>query len=58
MKKQRRIRAIKNKRKQQIKLRSPIAPPTIRHGASKGTGYNRLKDKRKFMQELKEIRDV
>ena len=58
MKKQRKIRAIKNKREQQIKLRNPIAPPTIRHRASKGTGYNRLKDKRNFMQELKDIRDV
>ena len=55
MKKQRRIRAIKNKRKQQIKLRSPIAPPTIRHGASKGTGYNRLKEKREFLKEKRNL---
>ena len=51
------MRAVRNKSKH-LKVRSPIAPPTIRHSASKGTGYNRLKDKQKFLQELKEVYDV
>ena len=50
MRKQRRLRAVKNKNKQ-VKTRSPIAPPTIRHSALKGTGYNRLKEKREFLKE-------
>ena len=54
MKKQRKIRSIKNKNKQ-VKIRNPIAPPTIRHSASRGTGYNRLKEKREFLKDKKEL---
>ena len=54
MKKQRKIKSIKNRSKY-IKIRSPIAPPTIRHSASKGTGYNRLKEKREFLKEKREL---
>ena len=54
MKKQRKLRSVKRKNKF-LKVRSPIAPPTIRHSASKGTGYNRLKEKREFLKEKKEL---
>ena len=54
MKKQRRMRSVRNKNKQ-VKIRNPIAPPTIRHSASKGTGYNRLKEKREFFKEKKDL---
>ncbi len=57
MKKQRKLQPVRNKNKQ-VKTRNPIAPPTIRHSALKGTGYNRLKDKKRFLRELKEVHDV
>ena len=47
MKKRRKIKQIRKdkNRNNQPKIRNPIAPPSIRHSASKGTGYNRKKEK-------------
>ena len=55
MKKQRKLRAIKDKRKNQIKLRHPLAPPTRSYDPRK---YNRSKEKQEFLQDLREVYGV
>ena len=55
MKKRRKIKAIKSKGNK-VSLRNPIAPPSIRHSALKGTGYNRLEEKKNFKREVEEYR--
>ena len=52
MKKQRRFRSIKGKKNNSY--RHKTAPPSIRHKASKGTGYNRVKEKKEFDSILEE----
>ena len=55
MKKQRKLRSIKDKRKDVIKLRHPLAPPTRLYDPKK---YNRSKEKQEFLQDLKEVYNV
>lgn len=55
MKKRRRLQTIRNKGKK-LSIRNPIAPPSIRHSALKGTGYNRLKEKEKFNEEIRDFK--
>ena len=54
MKRKRKMSSIKNKDKGGVKVRSPIAPPKIRHEAKKGTGYNRRDNKKEFRDELRQ----
>ena len=54
MKRKRKMSSIKNKDKGGFKVRSPIAPPKIRHEAKKGTGYNRRDSKKEFRDELRQ----
>ena len=55
MKKQRKLRSIKDKRKNQIKLRHPVAPPTLSYDPRK---YNRSKEKKEYLQDLREVYGV
>lgn len=55
MKRQHKIRPIKDKRKKLIKVRHPVAPPTRSYDPRK---YNRQKEKREFLQDLKEVYGV
>ena len=54
MKRNRKLQAIKN-RKKKYSLRNAIAPPSIRHSALKGTGYNRKKEKRQLEKEIRDL---
>ena len=54
MRRKRKMSSIKNKNKGGVKVRSPIAPPKIRHDAKKGTGYNRRQEKKEFRDELRQ----
>ena len=54
MKKRRRLKTVKSKKKP-IQIRSIIAPPSIRHSALKGTGYDRNKEKREFLKEKRDF---
>ena len=49
------IRSIRDKRKNIIKLRHPVAPPTRSYGPRR---YNRSKEKQAFLQDLKEVYNV
>ena len=40
--------------KKVIAPRGKIAPPSIRHDAKKGTGYNRRQEKKEFRDELRQ----
>jgi len=42
-----------NKKRHQQKYRFPVAPPSVRHSAKKGTGYNRNQEKKEFRDSLK-----
>ena len=55
MKKQRKISSIRDKRKNIIKLRHPVAPPTRSYDPRR---YNRSKEKQAFLQDLKEVYNV
>ena len=55
MKRQRKLRSIKDKRKNVIKLRHPVAPPTRSYDPRK---YNRSKEKQEFLQDLREVYNV
>ena len=55
MKKQRKLRSIKDKRKSHIKVRHPVAPPTRSYDPRK---YNRSKEKKEFLQDLREVYGV
>ena len=55
MKRHRKLKSIKSG-KAKINTRKPIAPPSIRHSALKGTGYNRLEEKKNFKREVEEYR--
>ena len=55
MKRRRKLTKINNKNKDTVKVRNPVAPPSIRHKASKGTGYNRHNEKKEFRDELKQV---
>ena len=52
MKRQHKLRSIKDKRKNVIKLRHPVAPPTRSYDPRR---YNRSKEKQQFLQDLKEV---
>ena len=54
MKRYRKLKSIKN-RKKKYSSRKLLAPPTIRHSALKGTGYNRNKEKRQFEKEIRDF---
>ena len=60
MKKRRKIKQIRKDKTQnnQPKVRNPIAPPSIRHSALKGTGYNRKKEKKEFLNQIRELNNV
>ena len=49
MRRKHKLKSVKNKSKKP-KVRLPNAPPSIRHVAKRGTGYNRLKEKREFLR--------
>ena len=51
MKRRHKIKPVKSKFKKP-KVRLLGAPPSIRHGAKKGTGYNRLAEKKILRDEL------
>jgi len=55
MKRRRKLAKIKNKNKSTVKVRNPIAPPSIRHKASKGTGYNRHNEKKELRNALEQV---
>ena len=55
MKRRHKIKPVKSKRKNSIKLRHPVAPPTRSYDPRK---YNRSKEKREFLQDLKEVYGV
>ena len=55
MKRQRKLRSIKDKRKNVIILRHPVAPPTRSYDPRK---YNRSKEKQEFLQDLREVYNV
>ena len=52
MKRQHKLRSIKDKRKNVIKFRHPVAPPTRSYDPRR---YNRSKEKQQFLQDLKEV---
>ena len=55
MKRRRKLAKIENKNKSTFKVRNPIAPPSIRHKASKGTGYNRHNEKKELRKALEQV---
>ena len=64
-KKKKKGRSILNrssKKRHNKSLRIPVAPPTERHSASKGTGYNRKDSKKEASKEIesgiKEVMDL
>ena len=55
MKRRHKLKSIKDKRKDGIKLRPPVAPPTRSYDPRK---YNRSKEKKEFLQDLREVYGV
>ena len=55
MKRQHKLRSIKDKRKNVIKFRHPVAPTTRSYDPRR---YNRSKEKQQFLQDLKEVYNV
>ena len=53
MRRKHKVKEIKGDKKV-ISPRGKIAPPSIRHDAKKGTGYNRRQEKKEFRDELKQ----
>ena len=54
-KRKRKLIGVKSKKKYpHNKIRVTVAPPTVRHSAKKGTGYNRNQEKKKLRESLKE----
>ena len=51
MRRKHKLKSIKNKSRIP-KVRMPLAKPTIRHKARKGTGYNREAEKRELRRTL------
>lgn len=54
MRRKHKLQSVKNKSKKP-KVRLPGAPPSIRHGAKRGTGYDRLREKGIFRSEINEL---
>jgi hypothetical protein len=54
MRRKHKIKPVKSKCKKP-KVRLPGAPPSIRHGAKRGTGYDRLREKVIFRSEINEL---
>ncbi len=52
MKKKRKFQKVKGGKS--LTPRGEIAPPSIRHSAKKGTGYNRRQEKKEFRSELRQ----
>ena len=53
MRRKHKVKGIKGNKKV-IAPRGKIAPPSIRHSAKKGTGYNRRQEKKEFRSELRQ----
>jgi len=52
MRRKHKVKAIKGGKA--LTPRGEIAPPSIRHSAKKGTGYNRRQEKKEFRSELRQ----